>query len=34
MNIEMIQGYYYGRPMKIKEYEEQYLKPLLPGRVY
>lgn len=25
MNINMIQGYYYGKPMKISEFEERFL---------
>ena len=25
MNINMIQGYYYGKPMKVSEFEEKFL---------
>lgn len=25
MNVKMVQGYYYGRPMKVEEFEENYL---------
>ena len=26
MNVNMVQGYYYGRPIPYKEFEEQFLK--------
>jgi len=25
MNVDMIQGYYYGKPMPVKEFEKIYL---------